>query len=106
MPAFLPGESHGQRNLVGYSPRGRKESDTTERLVLWGNIIIVFIVTEFSGPHFGGLDSESLGQDWESAHTTSIPGDSGEGSSREHIRKGSLEVTVHQSYKSNLRSAV
>ena len=31
-PVFLPGESHGQRSLVGYSPRGRKESDTTERL--------------------------------------------------------------------------
>ena len=29
-PVFLPGESHGQRSLVGYSPRGRKESDTTE----------------------------------------------------------------------------
>ena len=29
---FLPGESHGWRSLVGYSPRGRKESDTTERL--------------------------------------------------------------------------
>ena len=26
------GESHGQRNLVGYSPWGRKESDTTEQL--------------------------------------------------------------------------
>ena len=26
-PVFLPGESHGQRSLVGYSPRGRKESD-------------------------------------------------------------------------------
>ena len=23
---------HGQRSLVGYSPRGHKESDTTERL--------------------------------------------------------------------------
>ena len=31
-PVFLPGESHGQRSLVGYSPRDRKESDTTERL--------------------------------------------------------------------------
>ena len=31
-PVFLPGESHGQRSLVGYSPWGRKESDTTERL--------------------------------------------------------------------------
>ena len=31
-PVFLPGESHGQRSLVGYSPRGCKESDMTERL--------------------------------------------------------------------------
>ena len=31
-PVFLPGESHGQRNLAGYSPWGRKESDTTEQL--------------------------------------------------------------------------
>ena len=29
-PVFLPGESHGQRRLVGYSPLGRKESDMTE----------------------------------------------------------------------------
>ena len=27
---FLPGESHGQRSLVGYSPQGGKELDTTE----------------------------------------------------------------------------
>ena len=27
-----PGESHGQRSLVGYSLWGRKESDTTELL--------------------------------------------------------------------------
>ena len=26
---FLPGESHGQRSLVGYSLWGHKESDTT-----------------------------------------------------------------------------
>ena len=25
-PAFLPGESHGQRNLAGYSPRGHKRA--------------------------------------------------------------------------------
>ena len=29
-PVFLPGKSHGQRNLAGYSPFGRKESGTTE----------------------------------------------------------------------------
>ena len=31
-PVFLPGESHGQRSLAGYSPWGHKESDATERL--------------------------------------------------------------------------
>ena len=30
-PVFLPGESRGQRSLVGYSPWGRKELDTTEQ---------------------------------------------------------------------------
>ena len=29
-PVLLTGKSHGQRSLVGYSPWGRKESDTTE----------------------------------------------------------------------------
>ena len=33
-PVFLPGESHGQRSLGGYSPWGRKESNTTEQLTL------------------------------------------------------------------------
>ena len=28
----MPGKSHGQRSLVGYSPWGRKDSDTTEQL--------------------------------------------------------------------------
>ena len=31
-PVFLPGESHEQRSLMGYSPQGHKESDTTEWL--------------------------------------------------------------------------
>ena len=29
-PVLLPRESHGQRSLVGHSPRGHKELDTTE----------------------------------------------------------------------------
>ena len=33
-PVLLPGKSHGQRSLVGCSPWGREESDTTERLHL------------------------------------------------------------------------
>ena len=31
-PVLLPGQFHGQRSLVGYSPWGRKESDMTEQL--------------------------------------------------------------------------
>ena len=30
-PVFLPRKFHGQRSLVGYSPWGSKESDTTEQ---------------------------------------------------------------------------
>ena len=30
-PVVLPGKSNGQRSLVGYSPWGLKESDTTEQ---------------------------------------------------------------------------
>ena len=30
--SFLPGESHGQRSLVGYSPWACKELEITERL--------------------------------------------------------------------------
>ena len=33
-PVFLPGESHRQRSLVGYSPWGLKELDMIERLTL------------------------------------------------------------------------
>ena len=33
-PIFLPGESHGQRSLAGYSPHGHKEANMTEQLTL------------------------------------------------------------------------
>ena len=32
---FLPGEFHGQKSLVGYSPWDQKKSDTAERLTLF-----------------------------------------------------------------------
>ena len=38
--AFLPGKSHGQRSLAGYSPWGHKEMDTTERLNHYGRVVI------------------------------------------------------------------
>ena len=30
IPVFLPGKSHGQKSLAGYSPWGSKELDTAE----------------------------------------------------------------------------
>ena len=43
-PIFLPGEFHGQRSLAGYSPWGRKESDTMKQLthVLSSVFIILY----------------------------------------------------------------
>ena len=37
-PGFLPGKSHQQRSLAGYSPQHRKESDTTEHTRAWRHI--------------------------------------------------------------------
>ena len=41
---FLPGECHGQRGLAGCSPRGHRESDTTEQLTL----LLHFLFYSFS----------------------------------------------------------
>ena len=40
---FLPGKSHRQRSLAGYSPWGRKESDTTE----WPTLLFVYYFSDF-----------------------------------------------------------
>ena len=42
-PVFLPGESHGQRSLVGYSPWCLKESDMTSLDVVWPTCPSLFI---------------------------------------------------------------
>ena len=39
IPVFLPGKSHGQRSLVGYTPWGCKKSDMTERLSLKSRLL-------------------------------------------------------------------
>ena len=49
-PVFLPGESHGQRSLVGYSLWSCKESDTTEQLnniTLFGLRRFLFVLVTF-----------------------------------------------------------
>ena len=44
-PLFLPGEFCGLRSLVSYSPRGHKESDTTERLLKKKKILAWFAIS-------------------------------------------------------------
>ena len=39
-PIFLPGKSHGERNLGGFSPQGGKELDTTEQLSIAQHILL------------------------------------------------------------------
>ena len=41
IPVFLPGEFHGQRSLMGYSPWGHKDSDTTEQLTLTFHSVLI-----------------------------------------------------------------
>ena len=62
-PVFLPGNSRGQRSLAGYSPWGRRESDTTERpnsnsssfllVVIFRATFLCFCLSSFLSPfHF------------------------------------------------------
>ena len=44
-PGFLPGESHGQRSLAGYSAWVHKEPDTTEHTLDWTSIGVTLNVT-------------------------------------------------------------
>ena len=37
-PVFLPGEFHGQRSLVGYSPWNCKELDVTDRVTQYSTV--------------------------------------------------------------------
>ena len=48
---FLPGESHGRRSLVGCSPWGRTESDTTEATwqAVTSNTTLVCSITQKNG---------------------------------------------------------
>ena len=46
-PVLLPGESHGWRRLVGRSPWGRKESDTTEPLHFL-SFVLSFLSKDFN----------------------------------------------------------
>ena len=47
-PVLLPGKSHEERSLVGYSPWGHKELDTTEQLSTTHWNIVRYTVNTFS----------------------------------------------------------
>ena len=49
-PVFLPGEFHGRRSLVGYSPWGRKELEYTKSQTRLSDFTITF--------HFHALEKE------------------------------------------------
>ena len=72
-PVLLPGESHGRRSLVGCSPWGLEESDTTERLhfhalekeMLTHSNVLAWRIPGTAEP--GGLPSmgsHRVGHDW------------------------------------------
>ena len=47
-PVFLPGKSHGQRSLAGYSPWGQKELDTTEQLTQTLQIPMFWVIVSLN----------------------------------------------------------
>ena len=67
-PVFLPGESHGQRSLAGYSPWSRKELDMTEQLnsnsisLLWKSVVMntIHTHTHTSSPNFMSMYLEKM----------------------------------------------
>ena len=73
-PVFLPGKSNGWRSLVGYSPCGHKESDTTE----WLHFHFIYITSLIPKiPYLEGLYCYILPfyrrGDWDTTWSYSLP---------------------------------
>ena len=60
-PVLLPGKSHGQRSLVGYSPWGCKELDKTEQLHIHVSCLISWLIPwcHFHAPFLVSLQWET-----------------------------------------------
>ena len=58
-PVFLPEASHGHRSLTGYSPWGRKESDTTKQLSLTHSKLVIAFLPRSKCLLISWLDSPS-----------------------------------------------
>ena len=74
-PVFLPGEFHGQQSLMGYSPWGCKESDTTEQLTLHYNyvvgLVLFFVYEEYLQGRYRALKGAFLKCKWRNEEETS-----------------------------------
>ena len=109
-PVLLPGKSHGWRSLVGCSPWGQKESDTTERLHFHFSLSCI---GEGNGnppqcsclenPRDGGtwwaasMGSHRVGHDWSDlAAAAAAAGSQGSG-----IPHNTLSFLLHLPFKSN-----
>ena len=73
-PVLLPGESHGGRSLVGYSPWGRKESDTTERLHFSWVSLMLYMASRWLYSNIWHLGQGKQGS---AGHLSSLCGSSG-----------------------------
>ena len=64
-PLFLHGKYHGWRSLVGSSPWGHRESDTTEHAHMYFLLIRTkhrYIISEVSYFHFLSQDNQYFSQ--------------------------------------------
>ena len=104
-PVLLPGKFHGLRSLIVYSPLGRRESDTIERLhVHFQNFSQFIVIHTVKG--FGIVDKEEIDVFLEPSCLCDDPADVGNlisGSSA--FSKASLNIwrfTVHVLLKPGL----
>ena len=81
-PEFLPGESHGQRSLAGYSPWGSKESSMTEQLGMmslisqkgWKKNFLIYLLKKASKQDRATLFSRKMAVlHWKSRTTQECP---------------------------------
>ena len=67
-PVFLPGESHGERSLAGYSPWGHKELDITKQLThIHTHTPAVSLISPSTHTHahrLQSMGSQRAGHDW------------------------------------------
>ena len=83
-PVLLPGKSHGRRSLVGGSPWGRTESDTTERLHFHFSLSCIgegngnpLQCSCLENPRDGGasMGSHRVGHDWSNLAAAAVKND-------------------------------